>query len=76
MPAPFFLSGSPTALGGNAYQFVLSGTTGTTNEIQASMDFENWDVARTVYMTNTTTTFYHTNTAAFPYRFFRARLLQ
>jgi fibronectin-binding autotransporter adhesin len=75
VPAPFFLTGSPTALGGNVYQFVLSGTTGTTNEIQASMDFENWDVARTLYMTNTTTTFFHTN-SAFPYRYFRARLLQ
>ena len=74
-PTASFLPGSPTALGGNAYKLTLAGTTGTTNEIQASMDFVNWDAVRTLYMTNTTTTFSYTN-AAFPYRFFRARLLQ
>ena len=74
-PAPSFLPGSPTALGGNAFNFVLSGTTGTTNEIQASMDFVNWDAVRTLYMTNTATTFSYTN-AAFQYRYFRARVLQ
>ena len=75
VPPPFFVAKTPTALGGGAYKFVLSGTTGTTNEIQASTDFANWDAVQTLYMTNTTTTFFHTN-AASPYRYFRARLLQ
>jgi hypothetical protein len=74
-PPASFLPGSPTVIGGNAYQFALSGTAGTTNEIQASIDFANWDAVRTLYMTNATTTFTYTN-AALRYRYFRARLLQ
>jgi autotransporter-associated beta strand protein len=74
LPSSSFAAGSPTPLGGNSYQFVLSGTSGTTNEIQTSTDFVNWDVARTLYMTNANTTFNYTN--SFPSRFFRARLVQ
>jgi fibronectin-binding autotransporter adhesin len=74
-PGTYFAPGTPVPLGGDRLQFVLSGVAGTTNEIQASMDFVNWDAVRTLYMTNTTTTFYYTNTV-FPGRYFRARLLQ
>jgi fibronectin-binding autotransporter adhesin len=74
MTSPAFVGGTPTYLGNNRFQLVLSGTTGTTNEIQASFDFQNWDFIQDVGMTSTTATFYYTNTA-FPYRFFRARLL-
>jgi autotransporter-associated beta strand protein len=72
---PSFAPGSPAYLGNNQYQMVLSGTAGTTNEIQASFDFQNWDFIQDVGMTGTTATFYYTNTA-FPYRFFRAEQLQ
>jgi hypothetical protein len=75
VPSAAFAAGSPTALGGNRFQFVLNGTTGTTNEIQASPDLANWDVVRTLYLATPSATFHYTNTA-FPYRYFRARLLQ
>ncbi|HTY87182.1 MAG TPA: autotransporter-associated beta strand repeat-containing protein [Candidatus Acidoferrum sp.] len=71
---PSFAGGTPTCLGNNRYQFILSGTIGTTNEIQASFDFQNWDFIRDVGMSSATATFYYTNTV-FPYRFFRARPL-
>jgi fibronectin-binding autotransporter adhesin len=73
--SPVFASGSPTYLGNNKFQLVLSGTSGTTNEIQASFDLQNWDFIRDVGMSSSTVTFYYTNTA-FPYRFFRAEPLQ
>ncbi len=75
LPVATFAAGSPTPLDTNRFQFQLVGTIGTKQEIQASFDFENWDVVGTLLMTNTTSTFYYTNTV-FPYRFFRARLLQ
>lgn len=74
LPSSVFAAGSPIALGGNRYEFVLNGTTGTTNEIQTSTDMVNWDVVRTLYMTNANVTFNVTN--SHPNRVFRARLLQ
>jgi len=72
--AALFSPGWPIALGGNRYQFVISGTAGTTNEVQTSTDLVNWDVVRTIYMTNANATFTYTN--SYPNRQFRARLLQ
>ena len=74
VPSSAFEPGTPLALGGNGYQFTLTGTAGTTNEIQMTTDFVNWDVVRTLYMTNSNTTFNYTN--SIPNRFFRARLVQ
>jgi autotransporter-associated beta strand protein len=74
LPSAYFAPGSPASLENNRYQFVLTGTAGTTNEIQTSTDLLNWDVARTLYMTNVNTTFNYTNVIS-P-RFFRARLVQ
>lgn len=75
LPVATFAAGSPALVDTNRFHFVLAGNTGTTHEIQASFDFENWDAVGTLLMTNTTSSFYYTNTV-FPYRFFRARLLQ
>jgi autotransporter-associated beta strand protein len=74
LPVSAFASGSPTHLGGNNYQFTLTGTTGTTNEIQTSTDFVNWDVVTKLSMTNASVTFNYANTLS--NRFFRARLVQ
>jgi hypothetical protein len=71
---PSFAVGSPTTLQPGVYQFVLNGATGTTNEIQASSDLENWDAVRTLYQSSAVTSFSYTN-QVFPYRYFRARLL-
>jgi autotransporter-associated beta strand protein len=73
---PFFVGGTPTYLGNNQFQFVVSGTTGSTNEIQGSFDFQNWDFIRDLVMTNSTTSFHYTNNTVVPYRFFRAEQLQ
>jgi autotransporter-associated beta strand protein len=63
-----------TNLGNNMVQFTLSGTSGTSNEIQGSFDFQNWDYIGDLFMTNTTSAFIYTNSPTFPYRFFRARI--
>lgn len=75
VPAASFAPGSPVPLGTNSYRFVLMGTPGTTNEIQASMDFVNWDAVYTLCMTNIITPFNYNN-AVCPYRFFRTRVLE
>jgi autotransporter-associated beta strand protein len=74
LPVSAFAPGSPTFLGGNSYQFTLSGTVGTTNEIQTSTDFVNWAVVTKLSMTNANITFNYSNTQS--NRFFRARLVQ
>jgi autotransporter-associated beta strand protein len=68
--------GAPTCLGNNQFQAAVSGTTGTTNEIQGSFDFQNWDFIRDLVMTNSTASFRYTNNTVVPYRFFRAEQLQ
>ena len=73
---PSFVGGTPTYLGNNQFQLTVSGTIGTTNEIQGSFDFQNWDFIRDLVMTNSTTSFYYTNNTVVPYRFFRAEQLQ
>jgi hypothetical protein len=73
---PSFTGGTPTYLGNNQFQLTVSGTTGTTNEIQGSFDFQNWDFIRDVVMTGSTTAFVYTNNTVVPYRFFRAEQLQ
>ena len=73
---PSFTGGTPTYLGNNQFQLTVSGTTGTTNEIQGSFDFQNWDFIRDVVMTGSTTSFVYTNNTVVPYRFFRAEQLQ
>ena len=73
---PSFTGGTPTYLGNNQFQLTVSGTTGTTNEIQGSFDFQNWDFIRDLVMTGSTTSFVYTNNTAVPYRFFRAEQLQ
>lgn len=70
---PVFVDSSN--LGNNLVQFTLSGTSGTSNEIQGSFDFQNWDYMGDLEMTNTTSVFSYTNNAPFPYRFFRAKLM-
>ena len=75
-PANSVSFSGPTYLGTNRFQFVLIGTAGTSNEIQASFDFQNWDFIRDVAMTNTNTAFLYTNNVPVPYRYFRARMLQ
>lgn len=73
--APSFTGGTPTYLGNNEYQLKLSGATSTTNEIQSTFDFQNWDYISDVVVPGVTTTFYYTNgNPAVPYRFFRARV--
>jgi autotransporter-associated beta strand protein len=73
---PSFVGGTPTYLGNNQFQLTVSGTIGTTNEIQGSFDFQNWDFIRDLVMTNSTTSFHYTNNTVVPYRFFRAEQLQ
>lgn len=71
---PSFNAG-PACLGNNRFQLSLAGTVGTTNEIQATFDYQNWDFIGDVIMTGATTTFQYTNNNPMPYRFFRARQL-
>jgi len=74
---PSFVDGTAAYLGNNRFRFVISGTTGTTNEIQGSFDFQRWDFINDVIMTGSDTSFIYTNnTSALPYRFFRAEQLQ
>jgi autotransporter-associated beta strand protein len=74
---PAFVDGTPTRLGNNQFQFVVTGTAGTTNEIQGSFDFTRWDFINDVNMTGSSTSFIYTNTTSVvPYRFFRAEQLQ
>lgn len=73
---PSFVGASPTYLGNNQFQLAVSGTTGTTNEIQASFDLQRWDFITDLKMTGSTTSFIYTNNAVVPYRFFRAEQLQ
>jgi autotransporter-associated beta strand protein len=73
---PSFVGTTPTSLGNNVFQFSVSGTTGTTNEIQGSFDFQRWDFITDLKMTGSTSTFTYTNNAVVPYRFFRAEQLQ
>jgi autotransporter-associated beta strand protein len=73
--SPSWANNTPAYLGNNRFQLSLSGTTGTSNEIQASFDFQNWDFIRDVAMSGPTTSFFYTNNTVMPYRFFRARLL-
>ena len=68
--------GTPTCLGNDQFQFTVSGASGTTNEIQGSFDFQNWDFICDLVMTNSTTSFLYTNDTVVPYRFFRAEQLQ
>ncbi|VGO20189.1 beta strand repeat-containing protein [Pontiella sulfatireligans] len=75
LPVASFTADSPTPLGSDVYQLMLNGTVGTTQEIQASMDLENWDSLGSLYMSSPTMTFTHTN-SVFSHRFYRARLLQ
>jgi autotransporter-associated beta strand protein len=74
---PGFVDGTPTYLGNNKFQFIVTGTAGTTNEIQGSFDFTRWDFINDVIMTGSSTPFIYTNTTSvLPYRFFRAEQLQ
>jgi autotransporter-associated beta strand protein len=74
---PSFVAGTPTYLEqANGFVFVVSGTTGTTNEIQGSFDFQNWDFLGDLVMTSSTNSFGYTNNAVVPYRFFRLEQLQ
>ena len=66
----------PAYAGSGVYQFVVSGTAATTNEIQASFDYVNWDYIGDLPMTGATTGFNYTNNAVVPYRYFRAEQLQ
>lgn len=72
---PVFASNTPVYLGDDRYQLTLAGTTDSSNEIQASIDFENWDFIRDVAVTGSSATFLYTNRTVMPYLFFRARLL-
>ena len=73
---PSFVGGTPVSLGNNQFQLSVAGTVGTTNEIQGSFDFNNWDFIRDLPMTGSTTPFLYTNNTAVPYRIFRAEQLQ
>jgi autotransporter-associated beta strand protein len=73
---PSFVGGTPTYLGNNQFQLTVSGTTGTTNEIQGTFDFQNWDFIGDLVMTNSTSSLLYTNDTVMPYRFFRAERLQ
>lgn len=73
---PSFVNGTAAYLGNNRFQFVISGTAGTTSEIQGSFDFQRWDFINDVIMTGSDTSFIYTNnTSVLPYRFFRAEQL-
>lgn len=72
---PSFVGGTPAYLGNNQFQFVVSGTTGTTNEIQGTFDYQNWDFICDLVMTNSTSSFRYTNNTVVPYRYFRAEQL-
>jgi hypothetical protein len=74
---PGFVVGTPTYLGNNQFQIVVTGNAGTTNEIQGSFDLTRWDFINDVIMTGASTSFIYTNTSpVLPYRFFRAEQLQ
>jgi autotransporter-associated beta strand protein len=73
---PTFVGATPDYLGNNKFQWTVSGTAGTTNEIQGSFDFQRWDYIGDLNMTGANTPFYFTNTNAAPYQFFRAERLQ
>ena len=71
------MQGTPTCLGNNQFQIVVTGTAGTTNEIQGSFDFARWDFINDVIMTGSSTSFINTNyTSVLHYQFFRAEQLQ
>ncbi len=72
---PTLVSGSVSNVGNNAYTFVVSGTAGTSNEIQGSFDLQNWDFVGDMFMTSGNTTYGVTNNTIMPYRFFRAKFL-
>jgi hypothetical protein len=69
-------TGSPVNLGSGEFQFTLTGTTGSTNEIQASFDFQRWDFITDVILNGGTATFFYTNDSPVAYRYFRAEPLQ
>lgn len=71
-----FTGNTPAYLGNGRYQFTLSGASNSTNEIQASFDFQRWDYITDVKLSGTTGSFTYTNNAPVPYRFFRAEPLQ
>lgn len=67
-------------IGNNMIQLTVSGANATSNEIQGSIDFSNWDYIGDLFMTNTTSVFTYTNNypsfiTSFPYRYFRAKIL-
>jgi autotransporter-associated beta strand protein len=69
-----------TNLANSVVKFTLSGTSGTSNEIQGTVDFTNWDFMGDLFMTNTNSVFIYTNSyptppTNYPNRFFRARIL-
>lgn len=72
---PSFVN-TPVYLGSGQYQFTLSSAVGSTNEIQASFDFQRWDYITDVKLTSSPMSFVYTNNATVPYRFFRAEALQ
>ena len=74
--ARFSWAGHRTNLGGNQFRLTVSGTTGTTNEIQGTFDFQNWDFIGDLMMINASSSMLYTNNTVMPSRFFRAERLQ
>jgi hypothetical protein len=70
------VSTTPTSLGNNLFSFTVSGTAGTTSEIQGTFDFQRWDYITDLKLTGTSATFTYTNNTVMPYRYFRAEQLQ
>jgi hypothetical protein len=54
---------------------MLSGNAGFNYAVEASTNFSNWISVATVTDTTGQVPFTETNTSAFPFRFYRARLL-
>jgi len=73
---PSFVSTTPTSLGNNLFSFTVSGTAGTTSEIQGTFDFQRSDFITDLKLTGTTAMFTYTNNTVMPYRHFRAEQLQ
>jgi PKD repeat protein len=57
------------------FTFMLSGNAGFNYAVEASTNFSNWISVATVTDTTGQVPFTETNTSAFPFRFYRARLL-
>lgn len=72
---PIISAPSVKALTNGTFQFSFTGALSNIYEIQASTNLQNWEIARSVLLTNVNYTFTVTNSPP-PQRYFRVRFVQ